>query len=206
MRLEYVDVFYHHRPDPETPLEETMGALDYLVRSGKALYAGISNYGPEDTARAARILRELGTPCLIHQARYSMLDRHVESGLLSTLAEEGIGGIWFSPLAQGLLSDRYLSGSVPAGSRASKAVFLKPERLTPAMITKLNALNDFALARGETLACLAIKWLLGKPATTSVLVGASSVAQLDENLRALEGAPLAEGDRSVIEKMLGLPE
>lgn len=206
MKLGYVDVFYHHRPDPETPLEETMGALDYLVRSGKALYAGISNYGPEDTKRAARILRELGTPCLIHQARYSMLDRHVESGLLSTLAEEGIGGIWFSPLAQGLLSDRYLSGSVPPGSRASKAVFLKPDRLTPAMVAKLNALNDFARDRGETLAGLAIKWLLGKPETTSVLVGASSVAQLDENLRALEGAPLAEGERSVIEKMLGLPE
>ncbi len=206
MRLDYVDIFYHHRPDPDTPLEETMGALEYLVRSGKALYVGISNYGPEDTKRAARILRELGTPCLIHQARYSMLDRRVEDGLSDVLGDEGIGGIWFSPLAQGLLSDRYLSGSIPAGSRASKSVFLKPERLTPAMIAKLNRLNDVAKRRGETLARLAIKWLLRNPATTSVLLGASSVAQLDENLLALEGSPLAEGELSTIENILAMPE
>ena len=206
MRLDYVDIFYHHRPDPDTPLEETMGALEYLVRSGKALYVGISNYGPEDTKRAARILRELGTPCLIHQARYSMLDRRVEDGLSDVLGDEGIGGIWFSPLAQGLLSDRYLSGSIPSGSRASKSVFLKPERLTPAMIAKLNRLNDVAKRRGETLARLAIKWLLRNPATTSVLLGASSVAQLDENLLALEGSPLAEGELSTIENILAMPE
>ncbi len=206
MKLDYVDVFYHHRPDPETPLEETMGALDYLVRSGKALYVGISNYGPADTARAAKILRELGTPCLIHQARYSMLDRHVEEGLFPVLAGEGIGAIWFSPLAQGLLSDRYLAGSVPPGSRASKAVFLKPERLTEAMLAKLNALASFATGRGESLATLAIKWLLCKDATTSVLIGASSVSQLDENLRALDGSPLAASELSMIENMLGMPE
>lgn len=206
MKLDYVDVFYHHRPDPDTPLEETMGALDYLVRSGKALYVGISNYGPSDTARAAKILRDLGTPCLIHQARYSMLDRHVEEGLLPVLAEEGIGAIWFSPLAQGLLSGRYLAGSVPPGSRASKAVFLKPERLTEAMLAKLNALASFATGRGESLATLAIKWLLCKDATTSVLIGASSVSQLDENLRALDGSPLAASELSMIENMLGMPE
>lgn len=206
MKLDYVDVFYHHRPDPETPLEETMGALDYLVRSGKALYAGISNYGSEDTKRAAKILRELGTPCVIHQSRYSMLDRRVENGLTCVLDDEGIGGIWFSPLAQGLLSDRYLSGTIPAGSRASKSVFLKPDRLTPALVAKLNRLGDVAKARGETLARLAIKWLLRNPATTSVLLGASSVAQLDENLRSLEGPPLAEGELSMIENILAMPE
>ena len=206
MRLDYVDVFYHHRPDPETPLEETMGALASAVRAGKALYAGISNYGPEDTRKAAAILRDLGTPCLIHQARYSMLDRRVENGLLDALADEGIGAIWFSPLAQGLLSDRYLSGEIPAGSRASKAVFLKPERLTPAMLAKLNALNDVARARGETLASLAITWLLGKGVMTSVLIGASSARQLDENLRALEGAPLAADELSMIETILDMPE
>lgn len=206
MRLDYVDIFYHHRPDPDTPLEETMGALEHLVRTGKALYIGISNYGIEDTRRAAKILRELGTPCVIHQARYSMLDRHVEDGLSDVLGDEGIGGIWFSPLAQGLLSDRYLSGSIPAGSRASKSVFLKPERLTPAMVAKLNRLNDVAKGRGETLARLAIKWLLRNPATTSVLLGASSVAQLDENLRALEGSPLAESELSIIENILAMPE
>ena len=206
MKLDYVDIFYHHRPDPDTPLEETMGALDYLVRSGKALYVGISNYGPEETARAIGILRELGTPCLIHQSRYSMLDRHVEKGLLDVLGKEGVGGIWFSPLAQGLLSGRYLDGQVPEGSRAAKAVFLKPERLTPAMVKKLNALNEVASRRGETLSRLAIKWLLRDSRSTSILIGASSVAQLDENLLALEGSPLAMEELSMIETILGMPE
>ncbi|MBN2811133.1 aldo/keto reductase [Treponema zuelzerae] len=206
MKLDYVDIFYHHRPDPETPLEETMGALDHIVRSGKALYAGISNYGPETAAKAISILRELGTPCLIHQARYSMLDRWVEDGLTDLLGREGVGMILFSPLAQGLLSSRYLTGEVPSDSRAARGVFLKPERLTPAMLAKLNALNDIAQERGETLSALAIKWLLKDPRSTSVLIGASSVSQLDENLKALEGDPLSSAELSRIETVLAMPE
>jgi L-glyceraldehyde 3-phosphate reductase len=206
MKLDYVDIFYHHRPDPDTPLEETMGALDYLVRSGKALYAGISNYQAPEAARAFKILKDLGTPCLIHQARYSMLDRWVEDGLLDLLGNEGVGAILFSPLAQGLLTDRYLDGRVPEGSRASKGIFLKPDRLTDAMIAKLNALNSVALARGETLSRLAIKWLLRDGRSTSVLVGASSVAQLDENLLALEGSPLSAEELSKIEVILKMSE
>ncbi len=206
MGLDYVDVFYHHRPDPNTPLEETMGALDYLVRSGKALYAGISNYGPDETREAIRVLRSLGTPCLIHQAKYSMLTRDVEKGLLDVLEREGVGGIWFSPLAQGLLTDRYLDGTVPAGSRAARAVFLKPERLTDSMLAKLNALDGIAKNRGESLARVAIKWLLRDERTTSVLVGASSPEQLDESLRALEGPALSSAELAEIEAALARPE
>jgi L-glyceraldehyde 3-phosphate reductase len=206
MKLDYVDIFYHHRPDPDTPIEESMGALDYLVRSGKALYVGISNYKPAEAERAIRILKELGTPCLIHQARYSMLDRWVEDDLLDLLGKEGVGAILFSPLAQGLLTGRYLDGTVPEGSRASKGGFLKPERLTSAMLAKLNALNAVALSRGETLSRIAIKWLLRDSRSTSVLVGASSVAQLDENLLALEGEPLSAGELSKIETILRMPE
>ena len=206
MKLDYVDIFYHHRPDPDTPLEETMGALDYIVRSGRALYAGISNYGPDDAVRAIRILRELGTPCLIHQGNYSMLNRWVEDGLLDVLDREGVGGIWYSPLAQGLLTGRYLDGSIPDGSRASRSVFLKPERLTPALLAKLNALASIAGDRGETLSRLAIKWLLRHRHTTSVLIGASSVAQLDENLLALEGAGLSDAELNKIETILAMPE
>jgi len=206
MKLDYVDIFYHHRPDPDTPLEETMGALDYIVRSGRALYAGISNYGPDDAIRAIRILRELGTPCLIHQGNYSMLNRWVEDGLLDVLDREGVGGIWYSPLAQGLLTGRYLDGSIPDGSRASRSVFLKPERLTPALLAKLNALASIAGDRGETLSRLAIKWLLLHRHTTSVLIGASSVAQLDENLLALEGAGLSDAELNKIETILAMPE
>ena len=206
MKLDYVDIFYHHRPDPDTPLEETMGALDYIVRSGRALYAGISNYGPDDAIRAIRILRELGTPCLIHQGNYSMLNRWVEDGLLDVLDREGVGGIWYSPLAQGLLTGRYLDGSIPDGSRASRSVFLKPERLTPALLAKLNALASIAGDRGETLSRLAIKWLLRHRHTTSVLIGASSVAQLDENLLALEGAGLSDAELKKIETILAMPE
>lgn len=183
-----------------------MGALDHIVRSGKALYAGISNYGPETAAKAISILRELGTPCLIHQARYSMLDRWVEDGLTDLLGREGVGMILFSPLAQGLLSSRYLTGEVPSDSRAARGVFLKPERLTPAMLAKLNALNDIAQERGETLSALAIKWLLKDPRSTSVLIGASSVSQLDENLKALEGDPLSSAELSRIETVLAMPE
>lgn len=206
MRLEYVDIFYHHRPDPDTPLEETMGALEHLVRTGKALYVGISNYGPEDTERAVRILKGLGVPCLIHQGRYSMLNRQVEDGLLDVLRREGVGGIWFSPLAQGLLTAKYLEGTIPEGSRASRSVFLKPEQITPGLLKRLNALNEVARDRGESLSRLAIKWLLRDPVTTSVLIGASSVAQLDENLLALEGSPLAERELSIIESILAMPE
>lgn len=206
MKLDYVDIFYHHRPDPDTPLEETMGALDYIVRSGRALYAGISNYGPDDALRAIRILRELGTPCLIHQGNYSMLNRWAEDGLLDVLDREGVGGIWYSPLAQGLLTGRYLDGSIPDGSRASRSVFLKPERLTPALLAKLNALASIAGDRGETLSRLAIKWLLRHRHTTSVLIGASSVAQLDENLLALEGAGLSDAELNKIETILAMPE
>ena len=206
MKLDYVDIFYHHRPDPDTPLEETMGALDYIVRSGRALYAGISNYGPDDAIRAIRILRELGTPCLIHQGNYSMLNRWVEDGLLDVLDREGVGGIWYSPLAQGLLTGRYLDGSIPDGSRASRSVFLKPERLTPALLAKLNALASIAGDRGETLSRLAIKWLLRHRHSTSVLIGESSVAQLDENLLALEGAGLSDAELKKIETILAMPE
>ncbi len=206
MKLDYVDIFYHHRPDPDTPLEETMGALEHLVRSGKALYVGISNYGPEDTGRAIGILRGLGVPCLIHQSRYSMLNRQVEGGLLDVLRREGVGGIWFSPLAQGLLTGKYLGGTIPEGSRASRSVFLKPEQITPGILKRLNALNAIAQERGESLSRLAIKWLLRDPVTTSVLIGASSVAQLDENLLALEGAPLDSGELSRIGEILSLPD
>ncbi len=206
MKLDYVDIFYHHRFDPDTPLEETMGALDLLVRSGKALYAGISNYRPEEAGRAITILRRLGTPCIIHQARYSMLDRWVEGGLLDLLEKEGVGAIFFSPLAQGLLTEKYLSGTIPQGSRASRGIFLKPERLSEAMLTKLRALNAVARVRGESLAQLAVKWLLRNKNTSSVLVGASSIAQLDENLLALQGTPIAEDQLQAIEGILTLPE
>lgn len=202
MKLDYVDIFYHHRPDPDTPLEETMAALDYLVRSGKALYVGISKYEPQEAARAFKILKELGTPCLIHQARYSMLDREVEAGLYDVLGKEGVGAILFSPLAQGLLTNRYLDGSVPSDSRAARNHFLKQDRLTPQLLKKLNALNAIAVERGETLARMAIKWILRDTRSTSVLIGASSVDQVNENLLALQGAPLSELELEKIEAIL----
>ena len=176
MGLEYVDIFYHHRPDPETPLEETMQALDYIVRSGRALYVGISNYPAEKTREAAKILRQLGTPCLIHQPSYSMFNRWVEDGLLDALKEEGIGCIAFSPLAQGLLTDKYLGG-IPEGSRASKAHgFLKPANITGDKLEKVQKLNEMAKSRGQTLAQMALAWVLRHEAMTSVLIGASSGA------------------------------
>ncbi|MGV8092214.1 MAG: L-glyceraldehyde 3-phosphate reductase [Mangrovibacterium sp.] len=179
MGLDYVDLFYSHRPDPDTPLEETMMALDQAVRQGKALYAGISNYPPELTREAARILRELKTPCLIHQPRYSMFERWVEDGLLDVLEEEGIGCIPFSPLAQGLLTDKYLKG-IPEGSRASKTWgFLKPHQVEPA-IGKVAKLNEIAVDRGQTLAQMALAWLLKDKRVTSVLIGASSLKQLED--------------------------
>jgi L-glyceraldehyde 3-phosphate reductase len=202
MGLEYVDIFYSHRPDPETPLEETMGALDAAVRQGKALYAGVSNYSPEQTRQAAKILRDLGTPCLIHQPRYSMLDRWVEDGLLDVLEEEGIGCIVFSPLAQGQLTDRYLNG-IPEGARASKTerVWLTPDTVKE-NLPKVRKLNEIAERRGQKLSQMALAWVLRKPQVTSALIGASSVGQLEDNLAALDNLSFAKEELETIEKIL----
>ena len=192
MGLDYVDVFYSHRVDPRTPLEETMGALDHVVRQGKALYVGISSYSPELTRRAVAILNDLGTPCLIHQPSYSMLNRWVEEGLLDTLEELGVGCIAFSPLAQGMLTSKYLDGR-PAGSRATKGGSLRPELLTPETLQRIRALDAIARRRGQTLAQMAIAWVLRDPRVTSALIGARTVAQLDDSLDALaSGAFTAE--------------
>jgi L-glyceraldehyde 3-phosphate reductase len=186
MGVDYVDIFYHHRPDPETPIEETMGALDHIVRSGKALYAGISNYDHTRTRRAAELLRELGTPCLIHQPSYSILNRWIEPNLLGELEAQGVGCIVFSPLAQGLLTDRYLK-SVPTDSRASKPHgFLKQSQLDEATLGKIRALNAIAEARGQSLAQMALAWVLRKPAVTSAVIGASKVEQIDTCVKALD--------------------
>lgn len=202
MGLEYVDIFYHHRPDPDTPLEETMGALDAVVRQGKALYAGISQYPPEDTAEAASILNDLGTPCLIHQPKYSMFERWIEDGLTEVLEREGIGCIAFSPLAQGLLTNRYLDG-IPEGSRASKPHgFLRPEHVTDEAIGQVRQLNEVAQARGQSLAQMALRWVLRRPVVTSALIGASSVAQLDDNLDSLKAPDLTEDELAKIEAIL----
>lgn len=201
MDLEYVDIFYSHRFDPGTPLEETMMALDYAVRSGKALYAGISNYSPEKTAEAAVILKQLGTPCLIHQVKYSMFVRTPEEGLLDVLEEKGIGCIAFSPLAQGLLTDRYLKG-IPENSRASKAEFLKPEHITEEKIKIITALNDIAQHRNQSLAQMALAWLLKDARITSVLIGASSVGQLQNNIDALENTDFTTMELDKIEAVL----
>ena len=185
MGLEYVDIFYSHRFDPETPLEETLGALDTAVRQGKALYAGISSYSARRTKDAAAILRQLGTPLLIHQPSYSMLNRWIEPDLLKVLGDEGIGCIVFSPLAQGLLTDRYLAG-VPAGSRASHPGSFSADLLTEQLLAKVRALNQIAIRRGQTLAQMALAWTLRDPRVTSTLIGASSVAQLEQNVGALD--------------------
>jgi L-glyceraldehyde 3-phosphate reductase len=185
MGLDYVDLFYSHRFDPETPLEETMGALDAAVRQGKALYVGISSYSAEKTREAAGILRELGTPCVIHQPSYSMLNRWIEPELLDTVGELGIGCIVFSPLAQGMLSDKYLDG-IPEGSRASRSATLSPDLLTPEVLEKIRSLNEIARLRGQTLAQMAVAWVLRDPRVTSALVGASSVEQLEANVAALD--------------------
>jgi L-glyceraldehyde 3-phosphate reductase len=200
--LEYVDIFYSHRPDPNTPLEETMGAVAHAVRSGKALYAGLSNYQADETRQAARLLREMGAPCLIHQPRYSMFDRWVEGGLLKTLGEEGAGCIAFSPLAQGLLTEKYLHG-IPEGSRASKPHgFLRPAEVTPEKLAQVARLNALAGARGQTLAQLALAWVLRQPQMTSVLIGASSLAQIEENIKTLDNLTLSEGELKAIEAIL----
>ena len=202
MGLDYVDIFYSHRPDPHTPLEETMGALDFAVRSGRALYVGISSYTPEQTREAARILRGLGTPCVIHQPRYSMFDRWVEDGLLDTLGEEGIGCIPFSPLAQGLLTDRYLQG-VPADSRAGKPHgTLQREQVTEAQVAKVRRLNELAQARGQTLAQLAVAWVLRRPEVTSALIGASRPAQIEDAVGALANRAFADEELAAIDRIL----
>ncbi len=201
MKLDYVDIFYSHRPDPNTPLEETMMALDQAVRQGKALYVGISNYQAPMAAEASRILKELGTPCLIHQPRYSMLERWVEGGLLDVLEKEGIGCIPFSPLAQGLLTDKYLNG-IPEGSRAAKSWgFLKLEHVGPT-IEKVKKLNEIAHQRGQTLAQMALVWVLKDPRITSVLIGASSVSQIDDNVTALKNMKFSEKELELIEQIL----
>ena len=199
--LDYVDVFYSHRFDPGTPLEETMGALDTAVRQGKALYAGISNYSPEQHRRAAQILKELGTPLLLHQAAYSMLHRTVEGGVLDAVGDSETSLIAFSPLAQGLLTDRYIHG-IPAGSRMAVGHFLKSEALSAEKLALIGSLAKLAERRGQTLAQLALSWVLRDPRVVSVIVGASSVAQLDQNLAALLAAPLDAGELAEIDGLL----
>jgi L-glyceraldehyde 3-phosphate reductase len=198
MGLDYVDIFYSHRFDPTTPLEETLGALDTAVRSGKALYAGISSYTAEQTRDAAAIMRGLGTPLLIHQPSYSMLNRWIEGGLLDVLGDEGIGCIAFSPLAQGMLTDKYLDG-IPAGSRASRGTTLSPDRLDDATLAKVRALGGIAAERGQTLAQLAISWVLRDGRVTSALVGASSVEQLEANVAALAGPALSDEELAAVD-------
>jgi len=199
MGLEYVDIFYSHRFDPDTPLEETMGALDTAVRSGRALYAGISSYSAERSAEAIAILRRLGTPLLIHQPSYSMLNRWIEGGLLDLLGQEGVGCIAFSPLAQGVLTGKYLSG-VPAGSRASLHGSLSSDQISEATLAHVRALAEIAASRGQTLAQLALSWALRDPRVTSVLIGASSIAQLEENLGAAEHTSFTADELAAIDR------
>ena len=204
MGLEYVDIFYSHRPDPETPIEETMGALDQIVRSGKALYVGISSYSAEQTRVAAQILSEMGTPCLIHQPKYSMFDRWVEDGLLDALADEGLGGIAFCPLAQGLLTDRYLTG-IPDGSRASKPHgFLKENDIDAHRLTQIRALGDIAAARGQSLAQMALAWVLRDDRMTSALIGASRVEQIEQNVAALANLAFSAEELARIDQILAV--
>ncbi|RIH65806.1 L-glyceraldehyde 3-phosphate reductase [Mariniphaga sediminis] len=200
MGLDYVDIFYSHRPDPDTPLEETMMALDQAVRSGKALYAGISNYPADMTREASKILKELGTPCLIHQPRYSMFERWVENGLLDVLEDEGIGCIPFSPLAQGLLTNKYLDG-IPKDSRATREVFLKKKDVDSAY-SKIIKLNDIAVERGQSLAQMALAWILKDKRITSVLIGASSVQQIDDNVEMLKKQVFSSEELQQIETIL----
>ncbi len=199
MGLEYVDIFYSHRFDPSTPLEETMGALDTAVREGKALYAGISSYTAEQTQEAVRIMRSLGTPILIHQPSYSLVNRWIEGGLLDVLQEEGIGCIAFSPLGQGLLTDKYLDG-IPEGSRASRDLSLSPDQLDEPTLAKVRALNAVAAGRGQSLAQLAIAWVLREERVTSALIGASSVEQLEANVAALDGLSFSDDELAEIDR------
>ena len=202
MRVEYVDLFYHHRPDPETPVEETMGALDQIVRSGKALYVGISNYGPEETEAAVRELRRLGTPCLIHQPRYSMLDRRFENGLIEVLKKEQVGCVAFQPLAGGVLTGKYLDG-IPSDSRMARDNrFLKPDSLTEDTMKKIRALKEIADARGQKLHQLALQWVLRDEVVTSALIGASRPEQILDNAQILSAPPLTEEELRRIDAAL----
>jgi L-glyceraldehyde 3-phosphate reductase len=202
MGLEYVDIFYSHRPDPETPVEETMMALDQAVRSGKALYAGVSNYNPAQTAAAVKILRELGTPCLIHQVKYSMFERTPEQGLLDVLGKEGVGGIAFCPLAQGMLTDRYLKG-IPEGSRASKAYsFLKKSDVDESHLVRIRALNELATQRGQSLAQMSLAWVLRDSRMTSAIIGASRVEQIEQNVAALANLSFSAEELARIDAIL----
>ncbi|OGV11298.1 MAG: L-glyceraldehyde 3-phosphate reductase [Ignavibacteria bacterium RIFOXYB2_FULL_36_7] len=203
MGLNYVDIFYHHRPDPETPLEETMGALDYIVRSGKALYAGISQYKPEGTKQAAQILRSLGTPLLIHQPNYNMFDRWIEQGLLDVLKEEGVGSIVFSPLAQGLLTDKYLK-DIPSDSRAGKEYirFFNSDNVTEAKLAKVRKLNDLAKERNQSLAQMSLAWVLRQPVVTTALIGASKVSQIEDAIGALQNLNFSNDELKRIDEIL----
>lgn len=202
MGLEYVDIFYHHRMDPQTPIEESMRALDQIVRSGKALYVGLSNYGVEESKEAIKILRDLGTPCLIHQPRYSMMERTPEKGLFDLLKEEGVGCITYSPLYKGILTDKYLGG-IPSDSRAaSQSVFLNPGDLTPELLMKVEKLNKIALERGQSLAQMALSWNLRKDAVTSVLIGASKPGQIVDSVNALKHLDFEEDTLIKIERIL----
>ena len=202
MGLDYVDIFYHHRPDPETPLEETMGALDQIVKQGKALYVGISQYNAEDTARAAEILKRQGTPFLIHQPRYNMMDRWVEDGLLDTLEKVGIGSIVFSPLEQGILTSKYLHG-IPEGSRAAtEGSYLDKSQITDEVVNQIKELNEIASSRGQSLAQMAVSWLLKDSRVTSVLVGVSKVSQLEDNLEAINNTTFSKDELQKIDSIL----
>ncbi len=202
MGLDYVDIFYHHRPDPDTPLEETMRALDHIVRSGKALYIGISQYNAEESQRAIKILKDMGTPLLIHQPRYSLLDRWVEDGLLEVLGDQGVGSIAFSPLEQGILSDKYLNG-IPKDSRAAKeGTYLSSNRITPELINKVQKLNMIAKKRGQSLAQMAISWLLKDERISTVLVGVSKPEQLLDNIHATKNTLFSKEELAAIEEVL----
>lgn len=202
MKLDYVDIFYHHRPDPETPLEETMGALSLLVQQGKALYVGISNYQPEEAEKAIRILKDNGTPCLIHQPKYSMFERWVENGLLDVLSQNGVGCIPFSPLAQGLLTDKYLHG-IPSDSRvATGGIFLKESNITPEKLAVISKLNDLAQSRGQKLAHMALSWILKDNRITTVLIGASKPEQITDSIKALDNIAFSEAELKLIDEIL----
>lgn len=202
MNVDYVDIFYHHRPDPDTPLEETMGALDHIVRSGKALYVGISNYGPERAAEAIKILKEMGTPCLIHQPSYSMFNRGIEGGLTDVLREEGVGCICFAPLQNGLLTTKYLNG-IPADSRAAHDPrYLKPSAITEDKLAKVRALNEIAKARGQELSQMALAWVLRDEVVTSALIGASRPEQIIENVKCLDAGAFTAEELAAIDAIL----
>jgi L-glyceraldehyde 3-phosphate reductase len=201
MGLKYVDIFYHHRPDPETPMEETLGALDTAVRSGRALYAGISAYNAEETQAAVKIMRDLGTPLLIHQPKYSMFVRDIEHGVLDALGNAGVGSIVFSPLAQGMLSDRYLQG-IPEDSRAARNFFLKKDQIDDQRLKQIRSLNDLAQQRGQTLAGMAVAWVLRDPRVTSALVGTSKVEQVDDNVAALKNLNFSGEELRRIDEIL----